>query len=114
MDGPAQKVTIYIGESNHQHGKALYMVLLEFLRREGAAGATVTRGLAGYGAHSHIHTANIISLSVDLPIIVEWVDTPERVARLLPQIKEMVTDGLITLQAVEVVLHVPAMGRPSA
>lgn len=107
MQGSAERVTIYIGESNHYRSRSLYMALLELLRREGALGATVLRGLAGFGAHSRIHTASIIDLSTDLPIVVVWVDLPERVDRLLPQVRRMVDDGLITREAIEVVQYAP-------
>lgn len=107
LQGKAIRVTIYIGESDHFQDKALYMALLQFLRREGAAGATVLRGLAGFGAKSRIHTASIVDLSTDLPIRVEWVDQPEVVERLLPQVRRMVNDGLITLEEVDVVQYAP-------
>jgi CBS domain-containing protein/PII-like signaling protein len=107
MQGKAQRVSIYIGEDNHYQGQSLYMALLEFLRRENASGATVTRGLAGFGAHSRIHTAAIITLSTDLPIKIEWIDVPEVVDRLLPQVRRMVDDGLITVEEVEVVQYAP-------
>src|SRR5262245_41996979 len=103
IQGKAYRVAIYIGEDNHYQGKSLYMALLELLLKEGASGATVLRGLAGYGAHSRIHTTTIVNLSADLPIVVEWIDLPERVERLLPTIREMVNDGLITLEEVQVV-----------
>lgn len=94
LSGKAQRVTIYIGEADHYHGQSLYMALLEYLKHEGASGATVTRGLAGFGAHSRIHTATIVDLSADLPIKVEWVDAPETVERLLPQVRKMVDAAL--------------------
>jgi len=109
LQGQATRVTIYIGESDLYHGRNLYMALLEFLRKEGAAGATVTRGLAGFGAHSRIHTATIETLSVDLPIRVEWIDLPERVERLLPAVRRMVNDGLITVEQINVVQY--SVGR---
>ena len=109
IQGKAYRVSVYIGEDDHTQGKPLYMAILEYLKREGAAGATVVRGLAGFGAHSQIHTANIITLSADLPIKVEWVDVAERVERLLPQVRQMVNDGLITVDEVEVVQY--AAGR---
>ena len=71
LHGKASRVTIYIGEDNRHQGKPLYTALLELLRKEGAAGATVTRGLAGFGAHSRIRTANLVTLSADLPLRVE-------------------------------------------
>lgn len=109
MQGEATRITIYIGESDRHHGGHLYMAILELLRREGAAGATVTRGLAGFGAHSRIHTLSIETLSADLPIRIEWVDLPERVERLLPQVRRMVNDGLIVADTVNVVQY--SVGR---
>lgn len=107
LQGKALRVTIYIGESDRYQGKALYMALLQFLKQEGASGATVVRGLAGFGARSRIHTATIVDLSTDLPIRVEWVDQTEVVERLLPQVRQMVNDGLITVEEVDVVQYAP-------
>ena len=109
LHGKASRVTIYIGEDNRHQGKPLYTALLELLRKEGAAGATVTRGLAGFGAHSRIRTANLVTLSADLPLRVEWVDQPEVVERLLPAVRALVEDGLITVETVDVVQY--AAGR---
>lgn len=107
LQGKAWRVTIYIGESDRHQGKILYMALLQFLKKEGAAGATVLRGLAGFGAHSRIHTATILDLSADLPVRIEWIDQPETVERLLPQVRRMVDDGLITVEAVDVAQYAP-------
>jgi len=107
LQGKAMRVIVYIGESDHYQGKALYMALLQFLKQEGAAGATVLRGLAGFGAKSRIHTATIVDLSTDLPIHVEWVDLPEVVERLLPKVRQMVNNGLITVEQVDVVQYAP-------
>ncbi len=112
IQGRATRVTIYLGESDHYQGQPLYVALLERLKREGASGATVLRGLAGYGAHSRIHTASIVTLSTDLPIVVVWVDIPARVERLLPSIQTMVNAGLITVEEVDVVQYAP--GRHKA
>ncbi len=100
--GRALRVRIYIGESDRYKHKPLYMAILERLKAEGAAGATVTRALAGFGAHSRIHTATIVRLSEDLPIVIEWIDRPDRVERLLPLIEPMVREGLITVDEVQV------------
>ena len=107
LQGKALRVSVYIGESDHYQGKSLYMSLLQFLKKEGAAGATVVRGLAGFGAHSRIHTATILDLSTDLPVRLEWIDQPEVVERLLPQVRQMVNDGLITVEEVDVVQYAP-------
>ncbi|RME72045.1 MAG: CBS domain-containing protein [Chloroflexi bacterium] len=103
--GLAKKVTVYIGESDRWGRKPLYMAVLDLLKQEDCAGATVTRGLAGFGAHSRIHTASLVALSADLPLVIEWVDSPERVSRVMPRLREMVTEGLITVQDVEVVTY---------
>lgn len=103
--GVATKVTIYIGESDRRGGKPLYLAILELLKRENCAGATVTRGVAGFGAHSRIRTATIVDLSPDLPLVIEWVDDPARVERVLPMVVEIVPEGLITRQQVEVVSY---------
>lgn len=103
--GLAKKVTIYIGESDKWQRKPLYTAILEVLKGEDCAGATVTRGLSGFGAHSRIHTASLVDLSADLPLIIEWVDNPARVERVMPRLKEMVIEGLITVQEVEVITY---------
>ena len=107
MDGRGVRVRAYFGERDHHNGKPLWSALLEFLRREGAAGATVSRGIAGYGAHSKIHAASIVDLSADLPLVLEWVDTEERVQRLLPALEEMLQGGLITTDPVTIVRYQP-------
>ena len=113
--GTATKVTIYIGESDRWGQKSLYMAILELLKAEDCAGATVTRGLAGFGAHSRIRTASIVDLSADLPLVIEWVDDPARVARVMPRLAEMVSEGLITCQEVEVVILRPSRAaRPAS
>lgn len=103
--GLAQKVSIYIGESDKWGRKPLYAAILELLKKEDCAGATVTRGLAGFGAHSRIHTATLTDLSADLPLVIEWVDNPARIERVMPRLREMVLEGLITIQPVEVISY---------
>ncbi|MBE7551218.1 MAG: DUF190 domain-containing protein [Anaerolineales bacterium] len=103
--GLAKKVTIYVGESDKWQRKPLYAAILEMLKKEDCAGATVTRALSGFGAHSRIHTASLVDLSADLPLIIEWVDNPARVERVMPRLKEMVVEGLITVHEVEVVTY---------
>ena len=101
--GPAKLLTIYIGDSDKWHGKPLASALVERLRAEGIAGATVTRAVEGFGANSRIHSAHILRLSEDLPLVVEVVDKADRIDRLLPIIDEMVDDGLVTLADIDVV-----------
>ena len=101
--GVGKRVRIYIGESDHWHQGPLHLAILETLRAEGCAGGTAIRGIAGFGAHSRIHTTSIEVLSADLPIVIDWVDSPERVERVLPRIQMMVGEGLITVEDVQVV-----------
>jgi CBS domain-containing protein len=100
--GMGRRVRIYTGETAQWHRKPLFLAVLELLRREGAAGATVTRGVAGFGANSRIHTATILRLSEDLPMVIDWVDAPERVERLLPRICDMVVEGLVTVEDIAI------------
>lgn len=95
IEGPAKAVEILVGESDRWHGKPLYAAIVELARSEGLAGATVTRGVMGFGAHSRIHTAGILSLSEDLPMVVTIVDKPERIDAFLPLLDEMVSGGLV-------------------
>ena len=105
MSGPGKRLTIYVGESDRWQGKGLYAALLETLKMEGLAGATVTRGLAGFGAHSRIHTASLEVLSIDLPLVVEVVDLPDKIDNALARVGPMVREGLITLEDVQIVKY---------
>ncbi len=105
MEKKAKRLSIYIGESDQWRGKALHTALVETLRSQGMAGATVIRGLAGFGAHSVVHTASILRLSLDLPMIIQVVDTPEKMDQILKVIAPMVGEGLIILEDVEVVKY---------
>ena len=98
-------VRIFIGESDRWQGRPLADALVERLRKEGFAGATVLRGLAGFGARSVVHTAHLLELSQDLPLVIEVVDTEEHVKRLEPILEEMVADGLVTLEKVRVLRY---------
>lgn len=101
----AKRICIYIGESDRWRGKPLYAAILETLKAKGIAGATVTRGVAGFGAHSRIHTAAILRLSEDLPLRIEVIDSPEKVEMALELISPMVREGLITVENVQVVRY---------
>ncbi|MDO9086263.1 MAG: DUF190 domain-containing protein [Anaerolineaceae bacterium] len=96
---------IYIGENDLWRGKALFLSLLETLRTAGLAGATVTRGLAGFGARSRIHTSSIIRLSEDLPLVIEVIDSTEKIEAVLETIYPMVREGLITLEDVQILKY---------
>jgi len=112
MSGPGKRMMIYVGESDSWRGRSLYISILEALRKSGVAGATVMRGAAGFGAHSLIHTAAIERLSVDLPVIIMVVDTPDNVERALAVVKPMVREGLITLEDIEIVKYVHRYLQP--
>jgi PII-like signaling protein len=103
IDGPAQKVTIYVGSQDLWHGRNLAIAMVERCRELGLAGATMTRGVMGFGKHSRIHRAHLLGLSDDLPERIEVIDSPERIALILPILNEMVDGGLILVQDVEVV-----------
>jgi PII-like signaling protein len=105
IEGQAKLLRIYIGETDRWHGQPLYMAILLKAREMGLAGGTVFRGIAGYGANSVIHTANILRLSEDLPVVIEIVDTDEKIQAFLPVLDEMVKEGLILLREVEVVRY---------
>ncbi|MEI7893636.1 MAG: DUF190 domain-containing protein [Myxococcales bacterium] len=112
LDGEQLLVRIFIGDSDQWHKKPLAIALLERLRNEGFAGATLFRGIAGYGAASVIHTSHLIDLSGDLPILVEVVEDQEHVQQLLAILDEMLTTGaLVTMEKVRVVKY--AAGRLS-
>ena len=105
IHGQGKLLRIFIGESDTWHGTPLYQAIVQRVREEGLAGATVLRGIEGFGAHSRIHTARILRLSEDLPLVVEIVDVEERIARVMPLLDEMITEGLITLEDVEIIAY---------
>ncbi len=96
---------IHLGESDKHDGKPLYQEIVQLLRARHYAGATVFRGIMGFGANSTIHTDRILELSVDLPIVVECIETEERIDAILPELDEMIGGGLITLERVRVVMY---------
>jgi PII-like signaling protein len=93
---------IFIGESDTYEGQPLYEAIVLALRREGLAGATVLRGIEGFGKSSRVHTAHILRLSEDLPIVIECVDTAENIEAILPTLDTMIGDGLVTMERVDV------------
>ena len=116
LEGAARRLTIYVGEDDTWHHRPVYTEIVHRAHAAGLAGASVFRGLEGYGGSSRrIHTSRILSLSEDLPVAVVIVDTPEKVDAFLPQIEELVTGGLAVVDDVHVVLHGlgPATGRPA-
>jgi PII-like signaling protein len=107
LDGEQLLVRIFIGESDQWRHQPLSRALVERLRREGFAGATVFHGVAGFGAHSVLHTSAILRLSTDLPVLIEIVDSDEHVERLIPILDEMVSEGLVTVEKVRVLKYSP-------
>jgi len=105
LEGDGQLLRIFVGESDRWHGKPLYEAIVERARREGLAGATAIRGLEGFGAHSRLHTTRILRLSEDLPVVIELVDTAEKIEAFLPGLDDMVSEGLVTLEKVRVIAY---------
>ena len=101
----AKLLRIFIGESDKWHGKPLYEAIVLKARELHMAGATVLRGPMGFGANSRLHTTKVLRLSEDLPIIVEIVDTEEKINVLLPHIDGMVTEGLVTIEKAHVIKY---------
>ena len=100
-----QILRIYIGESDCIHHKPLYEAIVLKAREAGLAGATVLRGAMGFGASSHLHTAKILRLSMDLPVVIEIVDSAEKIAGFLPYLEEVVTGGLVTMEEVRILKY---------
>src|SRR5256712_12794809 len=105
LSGQQVMVRIFFGESDRWKHQPLETALLERLRKEGFAGATVFRGIAGFGANSVIHTTHLLELSADLPVVIEVIDTEEQLDRLQPILDEMLDDGLVTMEKVNVLLY---------
>jgi PII-like signaling protein len=109
--GPAQKVSIYVGEDHRFHGQSSYSAILDFLFYRGISGANVIRGIAGFGADHHLHTTKIERLTEDMPVKIEFIESPEKVQELLPKLYELAGTGLIEIQETTVVK--PAEKEPS-
>ena len=105
LERDGKLLRIFIGENDRWEGKPLFVAIVLKVREMGGAGATVLRGIEGFGAQSRIHTARILRLSEDLPIVVEVVDTAERIDALLPTLDTMIRDGLVTVEDVRVVRY---------
>ncbi len=106
LQGSALRLTIFVGEDDMWHHKPLYHEIVHRAHTAGLAGATVLRGIEGYGASSRIHTTRLLSLSEDLPIVVLIVDVADRVRGFLPQLDELVGEGMVILDEVEVIRYV--------
>ena len=105
LAGEGKLLRIFIGESDRWHGTPLYEAIVRHVRKEGLAGATVLRGIEGFGADSRLHTSRILRLSEDLPVVIEIVDTPEQIDRVVPILDEMVGEGMLTLERVQIVSY---------
>ena len=103
----AELLRIFVGESDKHGGRPLYEAIVEAARSRGLAGATVLRGVLGFGAHSRIHSAKVLRISEDLPILIEIVDKPDRIVAFLPLLDEMMDEGLVTLEKVRVTVYRP-------
>jgi uncharacterized protein len=107
LDGEGTLVRVFIGESDQWHHRPLALAVVERLRKEGFSGATVVRGIAGFGARSVLHTTQLLRLSEDLPVLIEIVEANERVEKLLSILDEMVPEGLVTVEKVRIVKYSP-------
>jgi PII-like signaling protein len=105
FEGERTLMRVHLGESDKWHGKQLHEAIVELLRKEGFSGATVLRGVGGYGGSSVYHTDKLLRLSQDLPIIVEVIESTERIDGILPRLDQMIEGGLITLEKVRVILY---------
>lgn len=105
LQGRAQRVTVYVGESVRYQHHPLYTEIVHRAHARGMAGVTVLRGIEGYGASNHLHTTRLLSLSQDLPLVVILVDTHERIAGFLPELEAIVRDGLVLVEEVDVVAY---------
>ena len=106
LEGHQKRLTIFVGESDHHGHTPLATEIVQRAHRAGLAGASVFRGVEGYGASNHIHTTRILSLSDDLPIAIIIVDTEEAIQRFIPELDELISEGLVILDEVEVIKYV--------
>ncbi|NNN21925.1 MAG: DUF190 domain-containing protein [Acidimicrobiales bacterium] len=105
LTGKAVMLTIAIGESDQYHHHPLYSEIIARAHNAAIAGATVTRGIEGFGASNHIHTSRVLSLSSDLPVVISMIDTAEKINSFIPSVLELVSEGIVTTQEVEVILY---------
>ena len=101
----AQLLRIFIGESDKYRGRPLYEAIVLLAREHDIAGATVVRGIMGFGAHSRMHTAKLLRLSEDLPMVIEIVDKPDKIQDILPELDQMIEEGLVTLEPIKVISY---------
>ncbi|MGC1169647.1 MAG: DUF190 domain-containing protein, partial [Candidatus Acidiferrales bacterium] len=112
--GPAKKVTIYVGQDHQYHGEAVYAAILQFLFYHQVSGASVTRGIAGFGADHRLHTDRALALTENLPVKIEFMETPDKIEELLTKLHEMAGTGLIEIQDTTVVKSSEASSKGAA
>ncbi len=105
MPAEGKLLRIFIGEADKWNGKPLHEEIVFLAEREGLAGATAVKGFMGFGCKSHMHSANILRLSTDLPVIIEIVDSEEKINQFIPKLDDMVKEGLITLEKASVIMY---------
>jgi PII-like signaling protein len=106
LQGPAKRLTVFIGESDRFHHTPLYVEIVHRAHKAGLAGATVLRGIEGFGASQHVHTTRILSLTEDLPIVIVMVDEEDRIERFALELDQLITEGLVVIDDVDVVRYV--------
>ena len=105
LEGPAKALAIFVGESDHQNGRPLYSVIVERAREMGLAGATVQRGMMGFGANSRIHSSHVLQLSEDLPMSIFIMDSADRIETFLPVLDELVQEGVVATWPIQIELY---------
>jgi len=105
LEGLGERLTIFIGETDQYEHRPLYTEIVQRAHAAGLAGATVLRGIEGYGASSHVHTSRILRLSEDLPVVIVIVDQQDRIDSFLPVLDELITEGLVVREAIEVCVY---------
>lgn len=105
LEGPGERLTIFIGETDQHNRRPLYTEIVERAHEAGLAGATVLRGIEGFGASSHIHTTRILRLSEDLPVVIVAIDLPERIDAFLPVLDGLIAEGLVVREPVDIVTY---------
>ena len=112
LEGTGKLLRIFVGESDRVGNQPLYTAIVERARAAGLSGATVFKGIEGFGGHSVVHAARVFDLSTDLPVLIEIVDAEEKIRAFIPSLDDIVTDGLITLETVEIIRY--SAGNPRA
>lgn len=113
VKGPAKRLMVFVGESDQFHHKSVYVEIVHRAQHAGLAGATVLRGIEGFGASHHVHTLRLLSLSEDLPVVIVIVDEESRIEAFLPQLDEVIGEGLVVIDDVDVVRYTGQAGGAS-